>query len=245
MSLLKGLQHAQSCLGETRCSDRDGHALAVQALAVAIAAAESAPAVVTAEEILPVLLVPARARVHNDLHLAERAAAVAALVAERTAVAVAAARAEERERIAALVDAGWALLHAGQGGSVMDARTREALEGVWAHVTRYEQLSAEALARPDAEEQDLDACHVYMASTLPLLLRPLRTLLDAPEAPLRGVAVAEFYAFTGPDGVARVVCKGHSSVPAVALAVAGCESLEDAERVAAALSAVLARMEKA
>lgn len=82
-----------------------------EALRAAIAAAESAPALVTAEEILPVLLVPARARVHNDLHLAERAAAVAALVDERTAVAVAAARAEERERIAALVDAGWALLH--------------------------------------------------------------------------------------------------------------------------------------
>lgn len=70
----------------------------------------------------------------------------------------------------------------------MDARTREALEGVWAHVGRYERLAAEALARPEAEEQDLDACHVYMAGTLPLLLKPLRALLDVPEAPLRGEA---------------------------------------------------------
>ena len=70
----------------------------------------------------------------------------------------------------------------------MDARTREALEGVLAHVARYERLAAEALARPEAEEQDLDAIHVYMAGTLPLLLKPLRALLDAPEAPLRGEA---------------------------------------------------------
>ena len=51
MTMLKGLQHAQACLGETRCSDREGHALAEKALAAAIASAESAPAVVTAEEI--------------------------------------------------------------------------------------------------------------------------------------------------------------------------------------------------